>query len=78
MNEELTLLAIIVGIAHSGIGLATPYLYAAIGEMFVQRLGVLNLGVEGMMLMLAISGFVAVFVSGSLFLGLLAAALVGA
>lgn len=78
MNEELSLLAIIVGIAHSGIRLATPYLYAAIGEMFVQRSGVLNLGVEGMMLMGAISGFYVVFVSGSLLLGLFAAAVVGA
>ncbi len=77
MNEELTLLAIIVGIAHSGIRLATPYLYAAIGETFVQRSGVLNLGVEGMMLMGAISGFYTTFVSGSLLLGLFAAAFVG-
>ena len=32
MNENLTLLAIVLGIIHSGIRLATPYLYAAIGE----------------------------------------------
>ena len=78
MNEELTFLAIIVGIMHSGIRLATPYLYAAIGEMFAQRSGVLNLGVEGMMLMGAFSGFYAVFVTESLIIGILAAAAVGA
>ncbi|MGB1250775.1 MAG: ABC transporter permease [Candidatus Promineifilaceae bacterium] len=78
MNEELSFLAIIIGIAHSGIRLATPYLYAAIGEMFAQRSGVLNLGVEGMMLMGAFFGFYAVFISGSLMLGILAAAGVGA
>jgi len=78
MNQELTILAIIIGIAHSGIRLATPYLYAAIGETFAQRSGVLNLGVEGMMLMGAFSGFYATFVTGNLLLGLLAAALVGA
>ncbi len=78
MNEGLSILAIIVGIAHSGIRLATPYLYAAIGETFAQRSGILNLGVEGMMLMGAFSGFYTVFVTGSLLLGVLAAALVGA
>lgn len=76
--NELTFLAILVGIAHSGIRLATPYLYAAIGETFGQRSGVLNLGVEGMMLVGAFSGFYAVFQTGSPWLGLLAAALVGA
>ncbi|GIK43634.1 MAG: ABC transporter permease [Chloroflexota bacterium] len=78
MNEDLTVLAIIVGIAHSGLRLATPYLYAAIGEMFAQRSGVLNLGVEGIMLMGAFSGFYALFQTGSPLLGLLAAAAVGA
>ena len=78
MNQELTILAIIIGVAHSGIRLATPYLYASIGETFAQRSGVLNLGVEGMMLMGAFSGFYAAFITGNLLLGLLAAALVGA
>lgn len=76
-NGDLTTLTIIVGILHSGIRLATPYLYAAIGEMFSQRSGVLNLGVDGIMLMGAFFGFFTVFKTGSLVLGVLAAALVG-
>ncbi|GJM40949.1 MAG: ABC transporter permease [Ardenticatenaceae bacterium] len=76
-NGDLTTLTIVVGILHSGIRLATPYLYAAIGEMFSQRSGVLNLGVDGIMLMGAFFGFFAVFKTGSLLLGVLAAALVG-
>ncbi|WP_420644509.1 ABC transporter permease [Candidatus Leptofilum sp.] len=76
-NGDLTTLTILVGILHSGIRLATPYLYAAIGEMFSQRSGVLNLGVDGIMLMGAFFGFFAVFRTGSLLLGVLAAALVG-
>jgi ABC-type uncharacterized transport system permease subunit len=44
----------------SGIRLATPYLYASIGEMFGQRSGVLNLGVDGIMLMGAFTSFWAV------------------
>ena len=47
----------LLGILYSGIRLATPYLYAAIGETFAQRSGVLNLGVEGIMLMGAYVGF---------------------
>jgi ABC-type uncharacterized transport system permease subunit len=78
MNEELTFLAIVLGILHSGIRLATPYLYAALGEMFAQRSGVLNLGVEGIMLMGSFIGFYAVFVTESAWLGILAAALIGA
>ena len=77
MNSDLTTLTIIVGILHSGIRLATPYLYAAIGEMFSQRSGVLNLGVDGIMLMGAFFGFFTVFKTESLLLGVLAAALVG-
>ena len=78
MNESLGFLAILVGIAHSGLRLATPYLYAAIGETFAQRSGVLNLGVEGIMLMGAFSGFYATFQTGSPLLGVFVAAVVGA
>lgn len=77
MNENLTIAAIILGILHSGIRLATPYLYAAIGETISQRSGVLNLGVEGVMLMGAFFGFYAVFKTGNPWLGLLAAIAVG-
>lgn len=47
----------------SAIRLATPYIFAALGETFAQRSGVLNLGVDGMMLMGAFSGFYAVFIT---------------
>ena len=52
---------------------STPLLLAAIGELVVERSGVLNLGVEGMMVMGAVTGFVAAFATGSLLLGALAA-----
>ncbi len=57
---------------------ATPLLIAAIGELVVERSGVLNLGVEGMMLMGAVSGFAIAQMTGSAWLGLFAAVLVGA
>jgi len=52
-------------------------LFATLGEVFTERSGILNLGVEGMMLMGALSGFAATFYSHSLLLGILAALVVG-
>jgi simple sugar transport system permease protein len=52
---------------------ATPLLLAAIGELVVERSGVLNLGVEGMMVMGAVTGFAVANVTGSGTLGVLAA-----
>ncbi len=75
--SELFTLPVLLGIIYSGIRLATPYLYAAIGEAFAQTSGVLNLGVDGIMLMGAYAGFYVGMKTGSLWLGLLAAALVG-
>jgi general nucleoside transport system permease protein len=52
---------------------ATPLLLAALGELVSERSGVLNLGVEGMMVMGAVCGFAAAFVTGSPLIGALAA-----
>jgi simple sugar transport system permease protein len=57
---------------------ATPLLLAAIGELVVERSGVLNLGVEGMMIMGAVTGFGVALMTGNPFLGALAAIIVGA
>ncbi|MCA9969620.1 MAG: ABC transporter permease [Anaerolineales bacterium] len=77
MIGDLLSLEVLLGILTSGIRLATPYLYAAIGEAFGQRSGVLNLGVDGIMLMGAYAGFYVVFNTGNLALGLLAAIVIG-
>ena len=76
--DEIFSLSVLVGIAHSGVRLATPYLFAALGETFAQRSGVLNLGVDGIMLMGAFSAFYVVFNTGNPWLGVLAALIVGA
>ena len=78
MIGDLFSAQVLLGILTSGIRLATPYLYAGIGETFGQRSGVLNLGVDGQMLMGAFAGFYVVFSTGNLWLGLLAALAVGA
>lgn len=57
---------------------ATPLLFAAIGEMVTEKSGVLNLGVEGMMVMGAIMGFVTVHFTGSATIAVLAAIITGA
>ncbi len=56
---------------------ATPLLIAAIGELVVERSGVLNLGVEGMMVMGAVGGFVIANLTGNPWIGVLAAIALG-
>jgi len=69
--------AVIAGILTSMIRLATPFLYAAIGETFSQTSGVVNLGVDGIMLLSAYAAFFVTLNTNNLWLGLLVAALVG-
>ena len=77
MISQLFTEVVLIGILTSGIRLATPYLFASIGEMFGQRSGVYNLGVEGIMLMGAFAAFYVTLTTGNLWLGLLAAIVVG-
>lgn len=56
---------------------STPLLLAALGELVTERAGVLNLGVEGMMVMGAVAGFAVALTTGSPTLGILAAACAG-
>lgn len=56
---------------------ATPLVYGTTGEVYTERAGVLNLGIEGTMYAGAFSGFAVAYATGSLLLGLLAAVLAG-
>ncbi|MXW47494.1 MAG: ABC transporter permease, partial [Gammaproteobacteria bacterium] len=56
---------------------ATPLLLAATGELVVEKSGILNLGVEGMMLVGAVSAFIAMLTTGSWALGIVAGAAAG-
>jgi general nucleoside transport system permease protein len=78
MISDLFSMTVLVGILTSGIRLATPYLYASIGETFSQRSGVLNLGVEGQMLLGAFTAFYVVLNTENLLLGVLVAMATGA
>ena len=75
--KDFLSVGVIVGILTSMIRLATPFLYAAIGETFSQTAGVVNLGVEGIMLLGGYAAFYVALTTGNLWLGLLAAVLVG-
>jgi len=68
----------VVSLIASLIVASTPILLAATGELIVEKSGVLNLGVEGMMIMGAICGFIAAVNSGSPFVGFCIAAISGA
>ena len=57
---------------------ATPLLIAALGELVTERSGVLNLGVEGMMIMGAVAGFAFAQMTGSAYLGVLGGIVIGA
>lgn len=61
----------------AGIALGTPILLAALGELVVERSGVLNIGLEGVLLCGAFAATVAASTTGSASLGVLAAALAG-
>src|SRR5690606_30434106 len=73
MNPDL-LIPIIITL----VGASTPILLAGLGELVVEKSGVLNLGVEGMMLVGAIAGFATTILTGNPWLGCLGAAAAGA
>jgi simple sugar transport system permease protein len=65
--------AILIGLVLSSLAFATPLLLAALGELVGERAGVLNIGLEGMMLLGAWAGAAASFAAGNAFAGVLAA-----
>ena len=66
-------LDILIAILMTVIGASTPILIAALGELVVEKSGVLNLGIEGMMLIGAIAAFAVTLTTGNHWLGLVAA-----
>jgi len=73
MNDAALLISLLAVTIRAG----TSLLCATLGEIFTERSGVLNLGLEGMLLLSAVSGFAVAFHSKSVGLGLLAAIAVG-
>lgn len=73
MNMDF-LISVIITI----VGASTPILLAGLGELVTEKSGVLNLGVEGMMLVGAVSGFIAALTTGNPWLAVIVAAAAGA
>ena len=61
MLEEIFTLSFIASLLASTIRLATPILIPALGQIYTQRAGILNLGVEGTMLIGSVGGFAVAF-----------------
>ena len=72
------LIALVVTILFGALVSGTPLLFPTVGEIISERAGVMNLGIEGMMLVGAMSGFAAWFNTGNLVFGLLVGMLSGA
>ena len=67
----------LVGLIAATLRVATPLVLGTLGELFSERAGVLNLGIEGTMLFGAYAGFAVAYQSGNLWFGLLAAVVAG-
>ena len=68
---------VITSVLNLTIVMATPLALAGVGEVYCERSGVLNLGIEGIMLMAAFLSFYSTYVTGSLLVGYLAGVLIG-
>ncbi|MEM2897477.1 MAG: ABC transporter permease [Candidatus Bathyarchaeia archaeon] len=71
------MIELIVALLKATVEFSTPILLAALGEIFAERSGVMNLGIEGIMLLGAFFGFWATYSTGAPELGILAAIIIG-
>ena len=77
MIGEIFTISFITGLIGATLRMSTPIILATLGEIITERSGVLNLGIEGTMLFGAAIGFLTTLSTGSLWLGVLTAALAG-
>lgn len=73
MLSNLFTLSFLTELLSSSLRMTTPILYTSLGEVFSQRAGITNIGLEGLMVMGAVSSFIGVSLTGSLLLGVLIA-----
>lgn len=78
MLSSIFSFSFLVSLIASTIRLATPILIPALGQLYTQRAGILNLSVESTMTVSAVAGFAAAYYSGNLWLGILCGMVFGA
>ena len=78
MLGDLLQTTVLVSMLAATVRIATPLLLAAIGELVAERSGVYNMGLEGTMLMGALTAYLAAVASGNLWVGVGAALITGA
>ncbi|WP_299649887.1 ABC transporter permease [uncultured Tateyamaria sp.] len=78
MDTDLGLWVIPLAILGGAIRVSTPFLFVSLGEALTERSGRINLGLEGTLVFGAMSGYALAYLTGSPWLGVLAAALCGA
>lgn len=71
MSSEILSVAFVTALLAASLRFATPILLAALGEVFTERSGILNLGLEGVMLGGAFAGFLVMYATGNLVLAFL-------
>jgi ABC-type uncharacterized transport system permease subunit len=78
MNElELGWWGVLIAVIGGAIRISTPYLFVSLGETLTEKSGRVNLGLEGTLVMGAMSGFAVAYLTGSPWLGVVAAGIAG-
>ena len=77
MWQEIFTTVFLTGFLAATLRMATPILITALGEMVSERSGIMNLGIQGIMIFGAFTGFTAAYLSGNLWVGFLAGGLAG-
>lgn len=78
MIEKIFTITFLTGFLAATIRMMTPIMITALGEMFTERAGIMNLGIEGIMVLGAFTGFVITHQTNNLWLGFLAGGMAGA
>ncbi|MBQ4089218.1 MAG: ABC transporter permease [Clostridia bacterium] len=77
MIDKIFTISFLTALLASGVRMAIPLMYAGLGEMVSEKSGVLNIGLEGVMLCGAFFSFAGAYFTGSLFLGLIIGMIAG-
>src|SRR3989442_12105415 len=78
MTPELGAWGAMIAVVGGAIRVSTPYLYVSLGETLTEKSGRVNLGLEGTLVMGAMSGYAIAYLTGSPWLGVLVAGAIGA